>query len=576
MTQLILPAAARWASLAVIGFLFACGGGGADLPSSENSGEATTLALSAPSATVAVGASVQLSAVARDAGGKPVSGLPSPSFATSDPARATVDAGGMVTGAAPGSVTITATLSVNGEILTASAQLTITTAPPAGSNLVTTAGVSFSPASITIAQGDSVSWEFAGATHNVTFLGPAPVAGDIPDQQPGTSVTRVFSAAGTFDYECTRHAGMTGTVIVQSGAARVFTSVTLTPASPSLTVGGTVQLTATPRDQVGNTMSGYSQASFTTGDASKATVSPSGLVTAVAAGSASITATISGGGITHSASVTISVAASQPGGVTVSTPNNSFSPSSVSIPVSGTVTWQISGSTHNVTFSGNAPTGGNIGDTPSGSSVTRTFSAPGTYSYQCTRHSGMSGSVTVAGGSGPPAFNALQVTPQSGVVAVGGTLQLTAEPLDQFGAPMPGLGPASFSSGSTASATVNSSGLVTGISAGNVSITATLTHQGVTKTAQVSVLVSSGNEPTVTTSADEFLPDDLDISVGETVIFVFAGATHNVTFEEEAPPAGSIGDTAPGNAVARTFTTPGDYDYECTIHQGMKGRIRVQ
>jgi len=58
------------------------------------------------------------------------------------------------------------------------------------------------------------------------------------------------------------------------------------------------------------------------------------------------------------------------------------------------VTWQISGARHNVTFSGAAPTGGNIPDTESGS-VTRTFPTAGTYNYQCTRHSGMTGSVVV-------------------------------------------------------------------------------------------------------------------------------------------------------------------------------------
>jgi plastocyanin len=756
MTYLLTRIASRCAILAIPVFLVSCGGGGADLPSSEGSGTATALALSTPASTVPVGSTVQLSAVPKDAAGNAVSGLPDPTFTTSDPGRATVDANGMVTGTAPGSVTITASLTVNGEMLTASTELTITAPGAPGSNVVTTSGVSFAPTSITIPQGDSVRWEFAGATHNVTFNSQTPAAGDIPDQPPGASVTRVFGTAGTYDYECTRHSGMVGTVVVQSGTTQVFTAVTLTPAAPSITVGGTiqltatardqagnaiggvtatfttsddtratvsatgmvtgvaagsatitasmttgglthsataqvsvatapppgntvttpnltfapatltvaagtsvtwqfsgsthnvtflaatpaggniadqapgttvsrtfstggtydyectrhsgmlgtivvqasggstftsvsltpgtpqttvggtVQLTATPRDQVGNAMSGYPQAVYTSSDPSRATVSASGIVTGVAAGSASITATITGSGITHSASVTVSVTATQPGGVTVTTPGNSFSPSTVTIPVGGSVTWQISGSTHNVTFSGTAPSGGNIGDTSSGSSATRTFSAPGTYNYQCTRHSGMSGSVTVQGGSGPPVFSGLRVTPQSGVVAVGSTLQLIAEPVDQFGAPMTGLGSATFSSGNAARATVTSSGDVTGVSAGNVTITASLTHQGTTKTAPVAVLVSAGNEPTVTTSADEFLPDDLDISPGETVIFVFAGATHNVTFEEEAPPGGSIGDTAPGNAVARTFTTPGDYDYECTIHKGMDGRIRVR
>ena len=757
MTQSTLRALSRSSAFVVLVLLAACGGGGADLPSGNNPDGATQLALSTPSATVPVGNTVQLSAIPKDATGNPVEGLPAPTFSSSDPSRATVDAAGVVTGAGPGAVTITASLVVAGATLTASTQLMITSPPPAGVNLVTTAGVSFSPTTITISQGDSVRWDFAGATHNVSFLGTSPDAGDIPDQQPGSSVTRTFAAAGTYDYECTRHSGMAGTVVVQSGATQVFTSVTLTPAAPSITVGGTlqltatprdqvgnamtglpapqfsssdptvvtvtsggmitgiavgtatitatvtsnatilsasaqvavsaqppsgttvttpnltfapatltiaagtavtwqfsgathnvtflgaipaggdiadqspgssasrtftaggtydyectrhsgmfgsivvqasggstftsvsltpgspqttvggtIQLTATPRDQVGNAMSGYPQPTFATSNSSTASVSPSGLVTGVASGSATITATISGSGITHTASVTVSVAASQPGGVTVTTPNNSFSPANVTIPVGGTVTWQIAGSTHNVTFSGTGPTGGSIGDTPSGSSVTRTFPAPGTYNYQCTRHSGMSGSVTVQGGSGPPVFTGIRVTPQSGVVAVGSTLQLVAEPVDQFGAPMAGLGSATFSTADPSRATVNISGLVSGLSPGTVTITATLTGQGVTKSAQVSVLVSSGNEPTVTTSADEFQPDDVDIQVGETVIFIFAGATHNVTFEEEVPPGGNIGDTDPGNAVARTFTTPGDYDYECTIHKGMDGRIRVR
>lgn len=757
MAQLSPNTRSLFSPLALLAALAACGGGGADLPSSEGGGEVTALALSAPSSTVSVGATIQLNAVPRDAAGNIVSGLPMPSFTTSDPTRATVDANGMLTGASPGPVTITATLTVSGETLTASAELTITAPAPPGVNLVTTTGVTFSPTTITISAGDSVRWEFAGATHNVTFLGSAPAAGDIPDQQPGNSATRVFATAGTFDYECSRHSGMAGSVIVQSGTTQVFTAVTLSPAAPSITTGGTLQLTATardqvgnamsglpaavfstsdagtatvsasgmmtggaagtatitasvtaggiahsattqvsvtapppagstvttpnltfapgtlsvaagtavtwqfsgsthnvtflgatpsggnipdqspgtsasrtftaggtydyectrhsgmagsivvqapggstftsvsvtpqnpqttiggtiplsatPRDQVGNAISGYPQAVFTTSDPSRATVSAAGIVTGVVAGSASITATITGSGITHSASVTITVVASQPGGVTVTTPNNSFSPSSVSIPVGGTVTWQVSGSTHNVTFSGNPPAGGHIGDTSPGGSASRTFSTPGTYGYQCTRHSGMSGSVTVQGGSGPPAFTALQVTPQSGVVPIGSTLQLTAEPVDQFGAPMAGLGSATFSSGNPSRATITGPGLIRGVAAGSVTITATLTQQGVTKSAQVSVLVSSGNEPVVSTSADEFLPDDIDIAVGETVIFQFAVATHNVTFEEEAPPGGNIGDTASGNAVARTFTTPGDYDYECTIHQGMKGRIRVQ
>lgn len=95
------------------------------------------------------------------------------------------------------------------------------------------------------------------------------------------------------------------------------------------------------------------------------------------------------GGPSPSASVTMSSATDTYGSAT-----NSFSPSSVSIARNGTVTWTNgTGVVHNVSFSGTgAPA--NIGDHSSGVN-TRTFPAAGTFSYQCTNHPGMTGSVTV-------------------------------------------------------------------------------------------------------------------------------------------------------------------------------------
>jgi plastocyanin len=81
--------------------------------------------------------------------------------------------------------------------------------------------------------------------------------------------------------------------------------------------------------------------------------------------------------------------------VTVTTPNETFSPSEVTIPTGGSVTWQFSQTRHNVTFQGASPAGGNIPDQESGTSASRTFAVAGTYSYSCTRHSGMTGRVVV-------------------------------------------------------------------------------------------------------------------------------------------------------------------------------------
>ena len=91
----------------------------------------------------------------------------------------------------------------------------------------------------------------------------------------------------------------------------------------------------------------------------------------------------------------------QPAGTTVTVTNNAFNPSTVAVPVGGTVTWQWSsgGVEHNVTFED----GPASGDRSSGS-YPRTFQALGSYSYVCTIHAaeGMTGVVNVAatGGTG--------------------------------------------------------------------------------------------------------------------------------------------------------------------------------
>jgi plastocyanin len=73
-----------------------------------------------------------------------------------------------------------------------------------------------------------------------------------------------------------------------------------------------------------------------------------------------------------------------------------FSPAGVTITRGGTVTWSNAGTTvHNVTFS-TAGSPANISNfTASSGTQTRTFPNAGTYSYQCTNHAGMNGTVTV-------------------------------------------------------------------------------------------------------------------------------------------------------------------------------------
>jgi plastocyanin len=74
----------------------------------------------------------------------------------------------------------------------------------------------FSPASVTVAVGDTVSWHNSGqAPHNAT-------ADDgsfrTPDLNNGQSASHTFGSAGTFSYICTIHPNMKGTVRVLSSS----------------------------------------------------------------------------------------------------------------------------------------------------------------------------------------------------------------------------------------------------------------------------------------------------------------------------------------------------------------------
>ncbi|MGH7538520.1 MAG: Ig-like domain-containing protein [Gemmatimonadales bacterium] len=80
---------------------------------------------------------------------------------------------------------------------------------------VTVSNNFFNPQNVVIAIGGTVRWNWSpgGVVHNVTFLTAGSPA-DIPNMSSG-SAQRTFPNAGSFNYECTIHAGMTGSVTVQ-------------------------------------------------------------------------------------------------------------------------------------------------------------------------------------------------------------------------------------------------------------------------------------------------------------------------------------------------------------------------
>jgi plastocyanin len=83
----------------------------------------------------------------------------------------------------------------------------------AGEETVVNVTMSFEPATVEIAAGDTVRWEnTSGLPHTVTSTSGGM---DFDESLSSTgSVSITFDEPGTYEYECTIHPGMAGTVVV--------------------------------------------------------------------------------------------------------------------------------------------------------------------------------------------------------------------------------------------------------------------------------------------------------------------------------------------------------------------------
>ena len=239
------------------------------------------------------------------------------------------------------------------------------------------------------------------------------------------------------------------------------TTVTVSPASASLqSLGEIVQLTATVQDQNGQAMSGIT-VMWTSGDTELGTVSPSGLVTAVANGTVRVTA--KAGSVSGSATVTIQQV-----------------PADVAVASDSLVLGAI-GDTTRVKATFADANGHAIADagaewvsadpavaTVDGSGLV-TAVANGTVAVTAAAGS-VSGSVSVTVDQIPA--EVLVQPAADTLVASGDTLRLSADALDSNGNAVAGAVFA-WASTDTLVAVVDDEGLVTGVSAGEVDVTAT-------------------------------------------------------------------------------------------------------
>jgi trimeric autotransporter adhesin len=279
-------------------------------------------------------------------------------------------------------------------------------------------------------------------------------------------------AAGTANLTATID-GVVGSSVVNVQPVPVA-SIILAPSSATVIVGQSLQLTATPRDSVGNALSGR-PINWTSSNASIASVSSTGLVTALSRGTSTITASSE----RASATARLTIALVPVDTITVS-------PATATLAAGRTL--QLTARA--VDSAGNLLTGRQVAwgtDQPSIATVSADGVVTGIAAGRATISASIDGKtgtavVTVT----PVPVATLSIAPGSGAITLGQSLQLTATARDADNNVLPGR-IITWISGAPSVATVTQGGLVTAVGTGSALIFAAA--EGIA--ASVSITVTS-------------------------------------------------------------------------------------
>lgn len=254
--------------------------------------DVAAISIDPASGQLSVGERLQLDAQLKDARGGPIRDR-TPSWTSSNPEVATVSPNGSVTAVGPGSATITA----SSDNQRATARIDVAAAP-VGTIVLTTP-----PSTLQIGE----TFQLGGTVRDAR-------GGLLLDRTVSWSSSNArvatVSLSGLVTAVAQGSARITGTVEGKSASvnitvpapAAVVTTIAMSPGSASLEVGETLQLSATAQDQRGAAME--RPVTWTSSNGGIASVSRSGLVTAIAAGSAVITASSDGKSGTAGVTVT--------------------------------------------------------------------------------------------------------------------------------------------------------------------------------------------------------------------------------------------------------------------------------
>ena len=319
--------------------------------------------------------------------------------------------------------------------------------------------------------------------YNLTALIPTHSGGPFISSRCGNDGSALFNgqshSAGALNK---LNSYLIGTLII-----KVLTSVSITPVSPSVVQGGTIQLVATPKDQNAATF-GSTTTTFLSSNMAVATVNNSGLVSAISQGSATITATTVSGTVTVTGTTNLTVTAPIP--VLVLT-NVSVSPANFSIMAGETKQLTVSTLDQNnnkITAAVTFASSDNAIATVANNGLVTGVSAGSTKILVTA----ISGSITLTGTSlftvtAIPVLTTNTISPTSANILTGAEQQLAISTFDQNGTAIGAT--LSFQSSDPAIATVSSSGLVKGVSAGSAVITVTAVNGATTVTSNSAITV---------------------------------------------------------------------------------------
>jgi uncharacterized protein YjdB len=277
----------------------------------------STVSVTPATATVITGATQSLTATVRDVAGVVLPGR-DVSWTSSAPAVATVSSAGTVTGVASGSATITATV----EGRSGSSTITVINPP--------VAAVAVDPPSATMLPTDQVN-----LTARVTDATGNVLAGRVVTWSSSNAAVASVNGSGRVTAVAPGSATISATAEGRSGGATItvnapVASVTVSPGTMALLVGAE-QLSATSRDSAGNTLQ-RRPVDWSSSNPSAATVSAQGLVSGVAPGAATITASVEGR--TANAQVTVALA---PVVTLTVEPSGGYMPVGVGVPLVATL-----------------------------------------------------------------------------------------------------------------------------------------------------------------------------------------------------------------------------------------------